>query len=152
MTCLIHVRGVIQARLDPEFKRNDNPTYEQLSSIAPRSVLESVEVQIIRFSGGAYFVHRTRVSAASALRLDVGLHERARSFRRQRYHGIDLATHAAGSSGHTSRPEKRRALSSVFVKTPDPRDFFGRPKAVSPVNESTSRNTPVTPSQLYCKE
>ena len=113
MTCLIHVRGVIQARLDPEFKRNDNPTYEQLSSIAPRSVLESVEVQIIRFSGGAYFVHRTRVSAASALRLDVGLHERARSFRRQRYHGIDLATHAAGSSGHTSRPEKRRPVLRV---------------------------------------
>ena len=82
MTCLIHVRGVIQARLDPEFKRNDNPTYEQLSSIAPRSVLESVEVQIIRFSGGALLCSPDAASTGSALRLDVGLPSRARSFRR----------------------------------------------------------------------
>src|SRR6516162_3397500 len=37
------------------------------------------------------------------------------------------------------------ALSSVFVKTPDPRDFFGRPKAVSPVNESTCRKRASNP-------
>jgi len=27
MSCLIHTRRVILARLDPEFKRTDNPTY-----------------------------------------------------------------------------------------------------------------------------
>jgi len=108
MNGLIHMRRVIHARLDPEFKRNDNPTYEQLSSIVPRSVLGSVEVQIIRFSGWdtTLFTGRGCRPPQPSVSMLVR-HGRARSFRRQRYHGVDLATHAAGSSGHTSRPEKR---------------------------------------------
>ena len=75
-------------------------------------------------------------------------------------HAHSVASATMGSTSLLTRQvhrgtragQRNGALSSVFVKTPDPRDFFGRPKAVSPVNESTSRNTPVTPSQLYCKE
>jgi hypothetical protein len=58
----------------------------------------------------------------------------------------------------TRAGQRDGAVSSVFVKTPDPRDFFGLPKAVSPANERTCGNENLRKrarnpfAAIYCKE